>query len=167
MMKSEAINKLAEIMNRKDMSKKESNRGNAMLLRKKDKECKKLQQELSRVSFTFLKVCAIHRIKALFHSSQKPTRKLAARTFIQSQYLKALAASLRVGFCDEWKRKTLYWWKWYPAKTGKTFSDRFKIQTYILAHFSHATQIFRVYQAFVIVVRNCSNIRHDAPPPPG
>ena len=69
MMKSEAINKLAEIMNRKDMSKKESNRGNAMLLRKKDKECKKLQQELSRVSFTFLKVCAIHRITALFHSS--------------------------------------------------------------------------------------------------
>ncbi len=41
---------------------------------------------------------------ALFHSSQKLTRKLAARTFIQSQYLKALAASLRVGFCDEWKR---------------------------------------------------------------
>ncbi len=30
-------------------------------------------------------------------------RKLAARTFIQSLYLKALAASLRVGFCDEWK----------------------------------------------------------------
>jgi hypothetical protein len=25
-------------------------------------------------------------------------------TFIQSQYLKALAASLRVGFCDEWKK---------------------------------------------------------------
>ena len=43
-------------------------------------------------------------LKAFFHSSQKPTRKLAARTFIQSQYLKALAASLRVGFCDEWKR---------------------------------------------------------------
>ena len=40
-------------------------------------------------------------------SSQKPTRKLAARTFIQSQYLKALAASLRVGFCDEWKREAL------------------------------------------------------------
>ncbi len=31
--------------------------------------------------------------KALFHLSQKLTRKLAARTFIQSQYLKALAAS--------------------------------------------------------------------------
>ena len=42
-------------------------------------------------------------LKALFHSLQKPTLKLAARTFIQSQYLKALAASLRVGFCDEWK----------------------------------------------------------------
>ena len=27
-------------------------------------------------------------LKALFHSSQKPTRKIAARTFIQSQYLK-------------------------------------------------------------------------------
>ncbi len=45
----------------------------------------------------------------LFHSfpliAKKPTRKLAARTFIQSQYLKALAAaSLRVGVCDEWKR---------------------------------------------------------------
>ncbi len=44
-------------------------------------------------------------LKPLFHSSQKPTRKLAAaRTFIQSQYLKALAVSLRVGFCNEWKR---------------------------------------------------------------
>ncbi len=40
-------------------------------------------------------------LKPLFHSSQKPTRKLAARTFIQSEYLKALA----VGFCDEWKRR--------------------------------------------------------------
>ncbi len=42
-------------------------------------------------------------IKPLFHSSQKPTRKLAARTFTQSQYLKALAASLRVSFCVEGK----------------------------------------------------------------
>lgn len=50
MMKIEAINKLAEIMNRKDISRRESNRGNAMVLRKKEKECKKLQQELSRVS---------------------------------------------------------------------------------------------------------------------
>ncbi len=28
----------------------------------------------------------------------------SARTFMQSQYLKALVAGLRVGFCDEWKR---------------------------------------------------------------
>ncbi len=41
---------------------------------------------------------------AVFHSSQNLTRKLAAGTLIQSQELKALAASLRVGFCDEWKR---------------------------------------------------------------
>ena len=39
-------------------------------------------------------------VKALFHSSQKLTRKFAARTFIQSLFLKALATSLRVGFCD-------------------------------------------------------------------
>ncbi len=31
----------------------------------------------------------LNKIKALVHSSQKPTSKLAARTFIQSQYLKA------------------------------------------------------------------------------
>jgi hypothetical protein len=39
-------------------------------------------------------------LKSLFHSSQKPTHKHAATTFIQSQYLKALAASLllRWGF---------------------------------------------------------------------
>ncbi len=46
--------------------------------------------------------------KPLFHSSQKLTRKLAVRTFIQSQYLKGLAVSLRVGFCDEWKRGLIY-----------------------------------------------------------
>ena len=37
----------------------------------------------------------------LFSTHRKS--KLAARTFIQSQYLKTLAASLRVGFCNEWK----------------------------------------------------------------
>ena len=31
------------------------------------------------------------RLKALFQSSQKPTCKIVARTFIQSQYLKAVA----------------------------------------------------------------------------
>ena len=42
--------------------------------------------------------------KPLFHSSQKPTRKLAASAFKCCDWMKVLAASLRVGFCDEWKR---------------------------------------------------------------
>ena len=57
MMKIEAINKLAEIMNRRDVSKKESTRGNATVLRKKEKECKKLQQELSSVSLFSRNLC--------------------------------------------------------------------------------------------------------------
>ena len=50
MMKIEAINKLAEIMNRipKDNSRRENSRAHN-LLRKKEKECKKLQQELTGV----------------------------------------------------------------------------------------------------------------------
>ena len=48
-------------------------------------------------------------LKALFHSSQKPTRKLAARTFIQSQYLTGLAATFRVPFCAEWKGDFRSW----------------------------------------------------------
>ncbi len=43
-------------------------------------------------------------LKALFHSSQNPTRNLAERAFIQSQYMIELAASLQVGCYDEWKR---------------------------------------------------------------
>ena len=43
----------------------------------------------------------INHLKTLFHSSHKPTCKLVARTLVQ--YVKALAASLQVGFCDEWK----------------------------------------------------------------
>ncbi len=42
-----------------------------------------------------------HPLSYSLHSSQKPIRKLAARTFIQSQYLKAHAANLRVDICDE------------------------------------------------------------------
>ena len=51
--------------------------------------------ELRREDYT------VKPIKALFHSSQNPTRKLVARTFIQSQYLKTPPAS---GLSDEWKR---------------------------------------------------------------
>ena len=48
LLKLQAVNKLAEIMNRKDWSGK--NKSNASDLRKKEKECRKLQQELSLVS---------------------------------------------------------------------------------------------------------------------
>ena len=43
-------------------------------------------------------------VKPLFHSSQKPTRKLATSAFKYCDWMKVLAASWRVGFCDEWKR---------------------------------------------------------------
>lgn len=50
LLKMQAVNKLAEIMNRKDMNqvnRKAKNAGNADL-RKKEKECRKLQQELTQ-----------------------------------------------------------------------------------------------------------------------
>ena len=34
---------------------------------------------------------------------QKPPRKLTASAFKYCDWMKVLAASLRVGFCDEWK----------------------------------------------------------------
>ena len=43
------------------------------------------------------------RLKSLFHSSQKPTRKLAASAFKYCDWMKVLAASLQVSFCDKWK----------------------------------------------------------------
>lgn len=46
MLKMQAVNKLAEIMNRKDLSGKK-NKNNSIDLRKKEKECRKLQQELT------------------------------------------------------------------------------------------------------------------------
>lgn len=50
----QAVNKLAEIMNRKDMNSTNKKRkaNNSEDLRKKEKECRKLQQELSMVSVT-------------------------------------------------------------------------------------------------------------------
>ena len=44
------------------------------------------------------------RLKHLFHSSQKPTRKLAASAFKYCDWMKVRAASLWAGFCDEYKR---------------------------------------------------------------
>jgi hypothetical protein len=51
-MKIQAVNKLAEIMNRKDWSKESQKRNKVSSadLRKKEKECKKLHQELAAVS---------------------------------------------------------------------------------------------------------------------
>ncbi len=46
-------------------------------------------------------------LRPLFHSWQKPTRKLAASAFKYCDWMKVLAASLRV-FCDEWKRAFRY-----------------------------------------------------------
>ena len=43
-------------------------------------------------------------VRPLFHSSPKPTRKLAASAFNYYTWMNVFAASLRVGFCDEWKK---------------------------------------------------------------
>ena len=48
--KIQAVNKLAEIMNRKELSGKQSKKVSATELRRKEKECRKLEQELSTVS---------------------------------------------------------------------------------------------------------------------
>ena len=47
--KIQAVNKLAEIMNRKELSGKQSKKVSATELRRKEKECRKLEQELSTV----------------------------------------------------------------------------------------------------------------------
>ena len=45
----QAVNKLAEIMNRREFSNKPGKKVNASELRKKEKDCRKLQQELNQV----------------------------------------------------------------------------------------------------------------------
>lgn len=51
LLKMQAVNKLAEIMNRKDMSSagRGKNKVSSADLRKREKECRKLQQELTQV----------------------------------------------------------------------------------------------------------------------
>ena len=61
-MKIQAVNKLAEIMNRKDLARDNSKKRKATSddLRKKEKECRKLHQELGAVStFSTRKVSVI------------------------------------------------------------------------------------------------------------
>lgn len=50
LLKQQAVNKLAEIMNRKDLSSsgKNKNKASASDLRKKEKDCRRLQQELTQ-----------------------------------------------------------------------------------------------------------------------
>ena len=64
------------------------------------------QRERERAIKTLTKSWVISFIvlKHLFHSSQKPTGKLAASAFRYCDWINVLAASLQVGFCDEWKR---------------------------------------------------------------
>ena len=45
-----AVNKLHEIMNRKEFSGKQGKKVSASELRKKEKECRRLQQDLTQVS---------------------------------------------------------------------------------------------------------------------
>lgn len=49
LLKAQAVNKLAEIMNRKDNTTKGKNKVSSADLRRKEKECRKLQQELTQV----------------------------------------------------------------------------------------------------------------------
>jgi chromosome segregation ATPase len=54
LLKMQAVNKLSEIMNRKDMNMvNKKQKSSSADLRKKEKECRKLQQDLSMVSFNF------------------------------------------------------------------------------------------------------------------
>lgn len=57
LLKIQAVNKLAEIMNRKDLLSKEGkgkNKVSSADLRRKEKECRKLQQELTQVHAKFI-----------------------------------------------------------------------------------------------------------------
>lgn len=49
LLKAQAVNKLAEIMNRKDNTTKGKSKVSSADLRRKEKECRKLQQELTQV----------------------------------------------------------------------------------------------------------------------
>lgn len=62
LLKAQAVNKLAEIMNRKDLN--VTSKGKAKVssadFRRKDKECRKLQQELTQVDFVGIIVKSVN-----------------------------------------------------------------------------------------------------------
>lgn len=63
LLKAQAVNKLAEIMNRKDINSTTKNKKvSSADLKRKEKECRKLQQELTQVihHFLFLLAFTLH-----------------------------------------------------------------------------------------------------------
>lgn len=58
LLKMQAVNKLAEIMNRKDLPSKTKTKQNSADLRRKEKECRKLQQELTQEREKYNQMCA-------------------------------------------------------------------------------------------------------------
>lgn len=71
LLKMQAVNKLAEIMNRKDMniSNKKQKQSTSADLRKKEKECRKLQQDLNLVRLSPVVLCLCHTNTLLSPSS--------------------------------------------------------------------------------------------------
>ena len=79
LLKMQAVNKLAEIMNRKDMNpvgRKPKNAGGSADLRRKEKECRKLQQELTQEREKYNQVVA---------KSQKETQDLQSSLYEENQ----------------------------------------------------------------------------------
>lgn len=60
LLKAQAVNKLAEIMNRKDNTTKGKSKVSSADLRRKEKECRKLQQELTQVCYKKLQLLLKH-----------------------------------------------------------------------------------------------------------
>jgi Rho Binding len=79
LLKIQAVNKLAEIMNRKDLLSKEGkgkNKVSSADLRRKEKECRKLQQELTQVCIYSTNFCAkkIHTRDGFIRSAKSTVR---------------------------------------------------------------------------------------------
>merc|ERR1719490_641781 len=84
MLKQQAVNKLAEIMARKDF-KPPTKKATSAELRKKEKECRKLQQDLNAEKEKFNEMCA---------KMQKDLQDLQATLYEESQ--KSLKLSMEL-----------------------------------------------------------------------
>jgi Rho Binding len=77
LLKIQAVNKLAEIMNRKDLLSKEGkgkNKVSSADLRRKEKECRKLQQELTQVCNYLVLTKQIHTRDDFIRSAKSTVR---------------------------------------------------------------------------------------------